>query len=226
MFLTKKYGPRVRLGLIFTDAELEPDPIIDTGTLCLHCGACTKNCPGGAIPHPRETDKRIYVDFGEKQIYFGDVQMGRCTLSHHGFNNECSPFHKKEFPNMAFDVRSTQMTEEEAYILCYSMAGARWARKPGTGAVMEYYDYILRHTGYFAVCGARGCIRSCMDVMEKTKHCEETFHNPYFKRERWALPLHPEKHPEGVNPYREAYLDEHYPGIRENEYISTETKKK
>lgn len=105
VFLTKKYGPRVRLGLIFTDCELEPDPILDTGTLCLHCGAC-----------------------------------------------------------------------------------------------------------------ARGCIRSCMDVLERSGRIEQTFHNKYFKKDRWKLPLHPENILRGVNPYREEYLDKHYPGIRENEY--------
>ena len=89
------------------------NPILDTGTLCLHCGACARGCPGGAIPSPKEKDARITVDFGEKQVYFGDTQMGRCTLSHHGMNNECSPFLKKEFPNMAFDVRNSEMTEEE-----------------------------------------------------------------------------------------------------------------
>ena len=119
---------------------------------------------------------------------------------------------------MAFDVRSSQMTEEEAYIFAYSLAGAKWGRKPGSHAVMDYYNYIIDHTGYFAICGARGCIRSCMDVMEKSGKCEAHFENPYFKRERWALPLHPDKEPEGVNPYREEYLDEHYPGIRKNEY--------
>lgn len=44
VFLTKKFGPRVRLGLIFTDCELEPDPILDTGEICLHCGACQREC--------------------------------------------------------------------------------------------------------------------------------------------------------------------------------------
>ena len=69
-------------------------------------------------------------------------------------NSECSPFLKKEFPNMAFDVRSSQMTEE-AYIFAYSLAGAKWGRKPGS----HYYNYIVDHTGYFAICGARGVIR-------------------------------------------------------------------
>ena len=69
-------------------------------------------------------------------------------------------------------------------------------------------------------CGACacGCIRSCMDVMGKSGKCEAHFENPYFKRERWAQPLHPEKEPNGVTPYREEYLDEHYPCIRKNEY--------
>ncbi|MGM9611367.1 MAG: hypothetical protein ACI3ZE_07020, partial [Candidatus Woodwardiibium sp.] len=111
VFLTKKFGPRVRLGLIFTDCELEPDPILDTGEICLHCGACQRECPGNAVPSVKDAERRLTVDFGEKKVWFGDVQMGRCTLSHHGFNNECSPFHKKEFPNMAFDVRHTDMTE-------------------------------------------------------------------------------------------------------------------
>lgn len=218
VFLTKKFGPRVRIGLIFTDCVLEPDPILDTGTICLHCGACVRACPGNAIPPVTDKDKRVSVTFNKKKIWYGDVQMGRCTLSHHGFNNECSPFHKKEFPNMAFDVRHSDMTEEEAYILCYALAGAQWGRKPYSNAVMEYYNYIISHTGYFAVCGARGCIRACMDVLEKSGRIESRFKNPFYKKESWLLPNQPEKVSTGVNPYREAFLDEQYPGIRKNEY--------
>lgn len=218
VFLTKKFGPRVRLGLIFTDAELEPDPILETGDICIHCGACQRECPGNAVPSVKDITKRIEVDFGEKKVWYGDVQMGRCTLSHHGFNNECSPFHKKEFPNMAFDVRSSDMTEEEAYILCYALAGAKWGRKPDTNSVMQYYDYILKHTGYFAICGARGCIRACMNALEKAGRIENKFHNPFYKKKSWLLPNKPVEISKGVNPFREKYLDEKYPGIRKNEY--------
>ena len=83
---------------------------------------------------------------------------------------------------------------------------------------------IIEHTGYFAICGARGCIRSCNDILERSGRIEQTFHNPYYKKELWSLPLNPENPSRGVNPYREDYLDEHYPGIRENEYEKPDPK--
>ena len=226
VFLTKKFGPRVRLGLIFTDCELEPDPIMDTGDICLHCGACVRECPGNAVPSLKDKDARLEVDFGEKKIWYGDVQMGRCTLSHHGMNNECSPFHKKDFPNMAFDVRNSEMSEEEAYILTYSMANAKWRGKPGNGQVMDYYSYIYKHTGYFAICGARGCIRACMDQLEKTGRIENQFHNRFYKKESWLLPNKPQAPSRSVNPFRKEYLDEKYPGITNGEYERPEPEEK
>lgn len=222
VFLTKKFGPRVRLGLIFTDCELEPDPIMDTGEICIHCGACARECPGNAIPPIKDQNKRLTVDYGEKKVWYGDVRMGRCTLSHHGLNNECSPFMKKEFPNVDFNVRNTEMTEEEAYILSYTISKGIWGRKPDTNKVMEYYDYILSHTGYFAICGAKGCIRACMNALERAGKIENKFYNPFYYKKSWSLSSKPEKAPSGVNPYREKYLDEKYPGIRENEYVKTE----
>lgn len=127
---------------------------------------------------------------------------------------------------MAFDVRNSEMTEEEAYILSYTVAGGKWGRKADTNNVVDYYDYILTHTGYFAICGARGCIRACMNALEKTGRIENKFHNNFYRKKSWLLPHQPESISNGVNPYREEYLDQKYPGIRENEYEMAEGWKK
>ena len=123
---------------------------------------------------------------------------------------------------MAFDVRTSEMTEEEAYIFSYAIANSKWGRKPDTNSVIGYYDYIITHTGYFAICGAKGCIRACMNALEKANRTENKFHNPFYRKKSWSLPNKPLTVSDGVNPYREKFLDEKYPGIRENEYKKTD----
>ncbi len=44
MLLTKKYGPRVRFGSIFTSARLEPDKPMKEN-LCIECMRCVRRCP-------------------------------------------------------------------------------------------------------------------------------------------------------------------------------------
>ena len=61
-----------------------------------------------------------------------------------------------------------------------------------------------------------------MDALERSGRIERTFHNKYFKNERWSLPLHPQNPSKGVNHYREEFLDKNYPGIRKNEYEKKE----
>lgn len=72
------------------------------------------------------------------------------------------------------------------------------------------------------ICGAKGCIRACMNALEKTNRIENTFHNPFYYKKSWTLSNQPETVSDGVNPYREEFLDENYPGIRANEYKKTE----
>lgn len=220
VFINRRFGPRVRLGSILTDAELEPDPMIEPGTLCIRCGKCVTECPGNAIP-PISEENAIHITVGGKDISWGDVHMGRCTLTHHGQNNRISPFHKEAFPNMAFDVENSDMTEEEAYRMCYPLAQARWSktfRENDTRAVIPYYSYLTSHTGYFALCGARGCIRACMNMVEKAGRIENTFREPFYKKESWLLPNKPEERKGRINSWREEYMDKHYPGLRKNEY--------
>jgi epoxyqueuosine reductase QueG len=46
--LTKAYGPRIRLASVLTEAELEPDAMLEKD-LCIHCGMCSKCCPTNAF---------------------------------------------------------------------------------------------------------------------------------------------------------------------------------
>jgi len=46
--LTPEFGPRVRFVSVFTDAEIEPDPMLEK-ELCIHCGMCERCCPTHAF---------------------------------------------------------------------------------------------------------------------------------------------------------------------------------
>ena len=123
---------------------------------------------------------------------------------------------------MALDVCNSDMTEEEAYRLCYPLAQASWVTfsENKSNAVIEYYSYIMGHVGYFAICGARSCIRSCMDRLEKAKRIENLFKEPFYKKKSWLMDNKPDKEnlDKGVNQFRDKYLDEKCPGIRKGEY--------
>ncbi|MFH1022589.1 MAG: hypothetical protein V1809_04315 [Planctomycetota bacterium] len=189
VFIHRKFGPRVRIGTILTDAELEPDPLIPQGTFCNRCMRCARDCPGGAIPRPGERPP-IRIQIEDQTYEWGDVHMGRCTLTHHGLNWEASPFLKDALPGFKLDVRKSNVSEEVAYRAAYTLARGHWIPSPElpTDRVAPYYAQILEHTGYFAICGAKGCIRSCMESVERRKcvgQCD--FKTRVFPGKPWVL---------------------------------------
>ncbi len=192
VFIHPVFGPRVRIGNILTDAELEPDPILEPKTLCKRCMKCVKDCPGNAIPRPGEKPS-IKVHIDGREYEWGDVHMGRCTATHHGINYKASPFLKRSLPGFNLDITKTEMSEEVAYRIGYTLAGGRWFRQtpevPSGTQVVPYYGQIMAHTGYYAICGAKGCIRSCMEFQEKTGNIEQkSFETPVFPGPKWELP--------------------------------------
>jgi hypothetical protein len=133
----------------------------------------------------------VRIEIEGRTYEWGDVHMGRCTLTHHGLNRECSPFLCKDLPGLDLDVRNARVSEEVAYRMCYPIAQARWRPSPEFpgDSVVGYYNQIISHTGYFAICGARGCIRSCAAGLEK-RGCigQKQFKTPVFPRPHWKLP--------------------------------------
>lgn len=186
VFLTPQFGPRQRLGMLLTDAELRPDPLFD-GQICDRCMACADACPG-AIPHQRE-GKVVRISLAGRRVEWADVDMGICTATHHGLNREVSPFLARDLPGLRLDLRAQRLTEEEAYKLAYPLGRASWRRTAQFphGAVIDFYRMMLQTTGYFAVCGAVGCIRACMDHLERTGRISSTYHRPFRRRPMWRL---------------------------------------
>ena len=57
LLLTKRFGPRIRLGAVLTTAPLKPDQIF-TEKICDNCGECVRACPAGAITEDGKVDVR------------------------------------------------------------------------------------------------------------------------------------------------------------------------
>lgn len=190
VFLNKRFGPRVRLHAIITDLELDPDPLVEPGSICNRCMSCVKGCPG-AIPHIRE-GKTLSIQIEDKIYEWGDVDMGTCTLAHCGGDPRFSPFIHKSLPGMHFDVREQSMTEEEAFAVFWNISGGKWSRGPEfpSGYIVEGHAMLARwgEGGAFAVEASRGCMRSCFNYLEKRGAVDQTFHGGSFiKRPRWVL---------------------------------------
>jgi len=192
VFMTKKFGPRIRLAAIITDLPLEPDPLLEPNSICTKCMLCAKGCPSGAIPHIKE-GKIVEIKIEDKTYQWGDVDMGKCTLSYHGGDSTVSPFIHKSFPGWNIDASKQNFTERGAYRFCWTLSNARWGKEDEspTGYVIEGHAMLNKWGvgGSYGIGGSRGCMRSCFNYLEKRNRIEQTFNNGEFiKRPRWLLP--------------------------------------
>lgn len=190
VFMTRQFGPRQRLACIITDMELEPDPLVEPNSICKMDLACVRGCPN-AIPHPKD-GKAVEIRIEDKTYRWGDVDMGRCTLAFHGGDPRTSPFIPKALPGYRFDVVEQQVSEEAAYKFAWPMSLGPWRQTNEfpDGHSIPGHAYIAEWGvgGSFGVGGSRGCMRSCMDYLERTGQVGQTFHNgPFIKRPRWNL---------------------------------------
>ena len=55
LLLTPQFGPRIRLSAVVTEADLEPDPVLNED-LCGACRNCIDACPTGAIQPGKKVD--------------------------------------------------------------------------------------------------------------------------------------------------------------------------
>jgi ferredoxin len=178
VLLTKKFGPRQRLGMILTDAELTPDPI-QTAEICDGCMLCAGDCPAGAI------SRKQGVEFETTECSWkcNDLDLGKCKLTHFGLNRATSPHFVKHFPGIYIPIAEQGATWVEGWNLGYAVFS-------GIPTYKAFSSYPI------AICGARGCIMSCMSHLEKTKRVDNIFkEKPVFSDKKpWRLPEKPPKY--------------------------------
>jgi reductive dehalogenase len=92
LLITPEYGPRVRLGKIFTDVPLRPDRPVRFGVkeFCQQCRRCATACPAQAIPAGDPTERpynqsnlagvRKWTVDGEKCFNFWANQNSDCSI--------------------------------------------------------------------------------------------------------------------------------------------------
>ena len=190
VFLTKRFGPRQRLAAIITDLELEPDPLVEPNSICKLDMACVKGCPG-AIPHVKE-GKTVEITIEDMTYRWADVDMGKCVLMYHGGDPRVSPFIPKSLPGYHFDVTKQELSERAAYKFCWPMSTGRWGptEEFPSGYIIEGHAYLQKWGvgGSYGIGGSRGCMRSCMNHLEKHGLIEQTYHGgDFIRRPRWML---------------------------------------
>ena len=156
VFLTPQFGPRQRLAVVLTDAELEPDPLFE-GAICDHCQVCVRACPGRALGGEKKT-----VTVEGRTFEWGDVDYGQCKVTHVGLNPKASPFVQKDLPGMQMEVEKTNYQWHEALQLGKALSNL----VDYTKLVFEGSDEHGAYGRPGSVCGAQGCVQACNRHLE------------------------------------------------------------
>lgn len=147
VFLTPQFGPRQRFGLLLTDAELKGDPLFE-GKICDRCMLCIKNCPGNAL----NKNKIISQKINGKTFEYADINEAKCSYQHYGMDQSRYPFIPEKVP----------FNESWTYADV-----AREMHRMIRDKEVFFYQRFWNEFGTYAMCGARGCVRTCL------KHLEE-----------------------------------------------------
>ena len=79
--ITPEYGARNRFVTIITDAVLEPDPLLEPGSICDNCMLCRKHCPTAALS--KEIDGENVLLIEDKEYRFPKKNLWRCAWGEH-----------------------------------------------------------------------------------------------------------------------------------------------
>lgn len=174
VFLSKRFGPLQRFGIVLTDADLPSDPL-QINQICDNCKLCVKACPGKAIPlkeaHEMEIDGQV--------IRHAKVDMYWCTRAHHGAVKETYPR-----PVANFDVADIDAKYEALRKDCKDDTDVYLLGQKATDEVEKRYPHPIFGLVFglgrsCAYCGAKGCFRACLAHLEKQGLIENGTLRPY-----------------------------------------------
>ncbi|MCM8777876.1 MAG: hypothetical protein NC905_06435 [Candidatus Omnitrophica bacterium] len=77
VLLTPDYGPRQRIQIVLTDAEIEPDPLLSE-RICLYGNGCKCSCPLGALKGEKE------ITIAGKKMTVAEIDYKMCTSCKNG----------------------------------------------------------------------------------------------------------------------------------------------
>ena len=159
LLLTPQFGPRQRLGIVLTEAALEPDPIREQ-TLCNRCMACVTQCPAGAI----SGEKTVRARLAGHDVEWGQLDIEACDIGFRGgvpSDDDLDPD----------DVYTDPM----------------YGHNVGRGWWTPFYKKPrnLYNTGQ-SVCGSR-CMRACMISLEERGLLSNKFQTKFRRRKPWSV---------------------------------------
>ena len=68
-----------------------------------------------------------------------------------------------------------------------------WTGNEAEGDKPEYNNFLLTRFRHLSICGGRGCIRACLDHLEKTGRIKAQFKTKFIEGKRWKFNEPPQK---------------------------------
>jgi len=183
IFLTPEFGPRQRLAFIFSDVELEPDPIMEP-RLCDNCKICVKSCSSKAISE----NESVEFTLKGKTYKYAKLNEERCNVGWQCGNEEINPFLYDGSDNAEIArwmIHNVYKDDDPS--LNRRKIHSRWA---GQEVMYSKHEpsatgvYNFRHPG--CMCGTT-CQKECMIHLESQGKLENKFHTKFRIRKPWRL---------------------------------------
>jgi len=158
MLITPEFGPALRVGLVLTELELEPDPIYNGPKLCNKCMACVRACPGQAI----SATKSVKVTVAGHELEWGEINLDGCDVAFRGAEEIQDSDAKGRYIKGSDRFRPNRIS-------------------PFYQAPPKVYS------AGKAVCGAGGCTRACIASLEARDVLTHKFKQKFRRRKPWKM---------------------------------------